>query len=325
MGECSDSFIYGFSNIDGAVVSKVERTYLLHLTDTLRKVVPMIVTAELQPSIPSTRSVNNTIQRDFGESTENDGKTIYLVGNSILGSLEEKLVQISEPAGVEVISLCKSGSYKKVFLADGINLSNEWAPITQGESSDILIFSVIGNEMLHKKTFYSNGGKCHVSQPRLLSDEQAVSLVRDVKVMLTTIRAMFSGKVVILGPTPRHIVECCGQAKHKILDIEGEVVDMVKYTDAVTDYFTKALALPENVEFVGYREQFGGNFVDDMLTDGVHLHPDAKETLSGFLMTLLSREPNLGVPAMGNVPSFLSMVEQHGVRVLGDSDMEDGE
>ena len=136
---------------------------------------------------------------------------------------------------------------------------------------------------------------------------------------------MFSGKIVILGPTPRHLVECCGQAKHKILDIEGEPVDMAKYTDAVTDYFSKVLALPENVEFVGYQEQFGGNFVDDMLTDGVHLHPDAKDTLSGFLMTLLSREPTLGVPAMANAQSFQVVVEQHGVRVLGDSDMEDGD
>ena len=287
--------------------------------------VPLIVTGDLQPTIPSSRSIHQTIQRDFGESAEHDGKTIFLIGNSILGSLEKDLVKISEPAGVEVISLCKSGSYKKVFLADNINLSNEWAPIAEGNASDVLIFSVIGNEMLSKKTFYSNGGKFHVSNPALLTDAQAVALVRDVTNMLNTIRAMFAGKILILGPAPRHLTECCGQAKHKILDAEGEVVDMVKYTDAMTEYLGMAMALPENVEFVGYNEQFSGNFSPELLTDGVHIGEDAKSTLCGFIMTALGKEPNLAVPARANLPNFLSVVEQHGVRVLGESDMEDGE
>ena len=323
VARCNNRFIQGFSNIDGAVTSKVERLYVTHLTDIMRKVVPLIVPGEMTPTVPSIRSINQTIHRDFGENADHDGKTIYLVGNSILGSLEESLLQLAEPAGVEVISLCKSGSYKKVFLKDDINLANEWAPISEGDSSDILVFSVIGNEMLFKKAFYNNGGKCHISQPSMLSDVQAVALVRDVSNMLNTLRTMFSGKIIVLGPTPRHLSECCGQSKHKILDKDGEVVDMCKYTDAVTDYCNKALALPSNVEFIGYKEQFGGEFNESFLGDGVHLDKDAKMNLSCFVMSLLEKEPSLARPAMGNVPSFLALVEQHGVRALGESDMEE--
>ena len=323
---CSAKFITGFSNYDDTITSKTERMFLVNLVEKLRKIVPMIVVSENLPVIPSNRSIGLAIQRDINDATEHDGKTVFLVGNSILGSLEKELTRMAEPAGVEIISLCKAGSYKKVFLNDNISLENEWSAIKAGENGDILVFSVVGNEMLHKKAFYSNGGKCHISHPKLLSDQQASDLVKDITTMLAYIRGNFAGKVIILGPTPRHLVECCTQAKHKILDVEGEKADMIKYTDAVTDFISKALTLEGNVEFVGYREQLGGggDFVPDMLTDGVHLHDDTKVTLSGFIMSLLDREPTLSVPAMANLPSFQSVVEGFGVRVLNDSDMEDG-
>ena len=319
----NNTFISGFSNIDGSVSGSVERTFMLHVVELLRKAIPTMIGTGTQPTIPSDKSINQLIQRNYGENTEHASKTIFLVGNSILGGCAETLSQLAEPAGVEVISLCQSGSYKKVFLNNRVKLDEEWQALTEGEKDDVVVFSVVGNEMIAKKNFYTNGGKFHISNPKMLTDAQAKALVKDVQRMVDLIRSLFKGKIVILGPAPRHLTDCCGQLKHHLLDVEGDQVDMVKYTNGLSEYLSKALFLPVNTELVCYREQFSGEFVEELLTDGVHLHKDAENMLSSFIMLLLERAPTQSVPAMGNLPIFESVIESNGVRAVGESDMED--
>ena len=98
---------------------------------------------------------------------------------------------------------------------------------------------------------------------------------------------------------------------------------MVKYTDGFTEFLTKALPCPVNTEFVGYREQFGGEFVGEMLSDGVHLDPTAQETLSGFVLSLLDKGPTGAIPAMANRPSFVNIIVNNGVKAIGEEEMED--
>ena len=58
------------------------------------------------------------------------------------------------------------------------------------------------------------------------------------------------------------------------------VDDTILHTNMVTDHLSKALAFPGNVEFIGYKEQFRGEFSEGLLTDCVHLDNDTKMTLS---------------------------------------------
>ena len=116
---------------------------------------------------------------------------------------------------------------------------------------------------------------------------------------------------------------CCGQLKHTILDIEGEKLDMIHYTNGVNEFLKQAISYPIKTEFITYREQFGGEFVAEMLTDGVHIDEKVLPTLSGFIMGLLDRQAAPALPAMANVPTFRSILVQNGVKALGEAGMED--
>ena len=221
---------------------------------------------------------------------------------------------MAQRSGVEVVSLCKRGSYKKTYLAPGTNLFEEFLPLNEGESTDITVLCMAGNEMVSKKFPFSNKGTCHLSRPSMMSDLQARNLVRDVEKLALNIREYFTGKIIILGPTPRHLVKCCNQDTHLIKDVEGKQVNMEHYTDAVNELLSKSLNLGENMEFVGYKEQFGGSFVKDMLADGVHLKKDAKITMSGFIMTCLGRGESAAKSAVKNTPNFTNLLEAYGVK-----------
>ena len=320
VGRGGDNFCGGFSNIDGHVASRVERTFFLHTASILRKIVPLMVPSSIHPTIPTDKSICSTIQRDKSELTEFEGRTIFLIGNSILGSCEASLVSMAESAGVEIINLSKAGSYKKVFLNDSVSLDTEWQPITESEKDDIAVISVAGNEMIGKRSHYNSNGKCHVSNPKMLSDEQAKLLARDVERIVQIVRTNFHGKIVVFGPTPRHIESCCSQLRHSLLDAEGKELDMIKYTNGVTELLLHSISFPVNCEFVGYKEMFGGEFVAEMLSDGVHLDETVIPTLSGFIMSLLSRKPTPALPAMANVASFSSILVRNGVKAVAASE-----
>ena len=229
-------------------------------------------------------------------------------------------MSMAESAGVEIINLSKAGSYKKVFLNDSVSLDTEWQPITESEKDDIAVISVAGNEMIGKRSHYNSNGKCHVSNPKMLSDEQAKLLARDVERIVQIVRTNFHGKIVVFGPTPRHIESCCSQLRHSLLDAEGKELDMIKYTNGVTELLLHSISFPVNCEFVGYKEMFGGEFVAEMLSDGVHLDETLILTLSGFIMSLLSRKPTPALPAMANVASFSSILVRNGVKAVAASE-----
>ena len=324
VGRGGEKFYGGFSNMDGSVNSRVERAFFLHTANILRKVIPLMVPSSIHPTIPTDKSINTTIQRDHSEMSQHEGKTIILIGNSILGSCEDSLTSMAEQAGVELINLTKAGSYKKVYLNDKVNLEELWQPITTGEAADLAVISIAGNEMLSKKSFYNTNGMCHISNPKMLTDEEAKGLARDLAKVVSIVRTNFPGKIVVFGPTPRHINSCCGQLRHTIMDEEGKELDMVKYTDGVTEFLQHAISYPVNCEFVGYREIFGGEFVGDMLADGVHLEESVIPTMSSFIMTLLERESTPAQAALANIQTFRNILVKNGVKALVDAEMEDG-
>ena len=164
---------------------------------------------------------------------------------------------------------------------------------------------------------------CHVSNPKMLNDDQAKLLAKDIEKVTNIVRTNFHGRIYVFGPTPRHINSCCGQLKHTILDIEGERLDMVHYTNGVNEYLRQAISYPNKSEFISYQEQFGGEFVADMLTDGVHIDERVLPTLSGFIMGLLDRQAAPASPAVANVPTFRTILVKNGVKALGEPEMED--
>ena len=150
-----------------------------------------------------------------------------------------------------------------------------------------------------------------LSNPEMLTTREADALIKEVELMVDTMRQVgFNGKVLILGPAPRHLEDCCKQAQHYLKDAEGKKVDWKIYTDTLTEYISKAINLPENVEFIAYQTVFGSGFNAGYLKDGVHLDIDADKALVSFIFRGFERSKSAEKKAVQNRQSFSAMLSK---------------
>ena len=314
--DCSSNFLAGFCYQDKAIWTHqipghVESGFLTHLMDSLREAIPALTTGKARPKIPDNDSIKLGLTRDFVDQCDTEGKTIFLVGSSILDRTAEKLIEIAEPAGVEVINLSRVGSYKTKFLGTGNDLSVILSPLQQGTAEDMVVYHLLGNEMLLKKTHYCNRNTTHLSNPRILPDTDADLLVKEMESFAHFTRSVmgFPGKILIVGPQPRHIEECCGQKKHAIQDLAKKKVDMKVYTDLFNQFVQQRINLTDNVEFIKYSTIHGNDFDAGLLEDGVHLHKDAKRTFAEWILAALNRKHSPPVPPCKNAPVFSLLLD----------------
>ena len=309
---CASDFICGFTYKDGAawthqIPNHVEHGFLNHLFNSLE---PILAGCKTRPVMPTAESVRAGLTRDFVDNCQVDGKSIFLVGSSILDKAAVKLIEMAEPVGVEVVNMSQVGSYKTKFLGQGIDLSVLLSPISQGTAEDVLIFHLMGNEMLLKKSFFTNRNKTHLSNPKILPDESAKQIIKDMESFVHFARSTmgFPGKIIVVGPQPRHLEACCGQVKHKILALDKKEVDMKIYTDVFNKYVLQAINLSDNVEFIMYTAIHGTEFVTNDLVDGVHLSKDAERAFAFWLMSTLERKHSPAVQPCANAPAFSAML-----------------
>ena len=88
--------------------------------------------------------------------------------------------------------------------------------------------------------------------------------------VVNAVKKRFAGSIIVLGPTPRHLLDCCEDPTHKIKDEISVDVDMLTYTNTVSAMLKRALPLPQDTFYVDYRQIFT-TFTHDSLDDGVHL------------------------------------------------------
>ena len=108
--------------------------------------------------------------------------------------------------------------------------------------------------------------KFHIKNPALLSGD-------DFNLLMADSMHLVKGTIIILGPLPRHLEECCDDPFHKIKDEIGVEVDMLKYTNTFSSQLKRVLPLPNcnDTLYVDYRQVFGDSFCAGSLEDGVHL------------------------------------------------------
>ena len=118
----------------------------------------------------------------------------------------------------------------------------------------------------------------------------------DANRVLDAIHPAFSGQVIVLGPMPRLLRDCCGTKSHHLRDERGKRVDMLQYVDSFSSLSKRGLDLPENSTFVGYKEVFAGRkFNVSMLKDQIHPKTDTINRVAAYCMTWLDRdEDDLG-------------------------------
>ena len=102
--------------------------------------------------------------------------------------------------------------------------------------------------------------------------------------LINAVKKRFKGSMVVVGPTPRHLVKCCDRIEHKINDACGEEVNMLTYTEIFSDQIRRNLLLPADSYYVDFRQLFGDDFSADSLLDHVHLDDLPNKTFANFLL-----------------------------------------
>ena len=310
---CNSTFFAGFAYKDGQpwthhMPDVVEHGFVTKLVEGVREIAASLTnTTELV--IPADDSISAGFTADYADGSRHEGKTIYLVGTSILDDTAENLIHTASMAGGEGINLAQRGSHRKHFICEGVDLATVLLPLEGGGKEDLAVLSIFGNEMTKKRTAFCNRDKWHVSKPEMLNTTEMDALVKEAETMVDMMRQVgFGGKGLVLGPTPRHITECCKQDQHKLKDAEGKQVEWKTYTDVVNEYISKAINLANNVEYVPYQKIFGSNFNESFLKDGVHLDPEADKALASFIFRGLERAETAEVKAVQNRQPFSSFL-----------------
>ena len=197
--------------------------------------------------------------------------------------LAEYVIKRAIPMGVSVIPVCKAGDFLDLFLKS----PELQAILHSGNIKDLLFVNCLGNTMMAKDAHYADKNRFHNLHPNLLNDQEFYNLAYDYNTMLSTIDQMFKGRVVVMGPMPRHLSDCCGQPSYWIRDEDDKKVDMALYTDILAHHMFRASEIFPNMSYVNYQAYLGKPFIPAMIEDNVHwLETTMKELTNYVLMWL---------------------------------------
>ena len=180
--------------------------------------------------------------------------------------VSEVLQERAIPQGVTVVPICESGDFLTHFLKN----PGPQSMLKTGNKNDLLFVNCLGNALLAKDAHYSDKKGFHYLHPNLLNDQEFFNLSYDFNTMMEVINGLFKGRVVVMGPMPRALADCCGQPSHWIRDERDQTVDMEKYVDIFSDHIFRATRMFDRMTYVNYRTYLGKPFLAAMITDNVH-------------------------------------------------------
>ena len=243
----------------------------------------------------------------------NVGRTLYVLGSSLAGNVRKDLVCLAEQHRFRCDVVADSRGFREQIR--GLDVR----PLQKSANNDVLVLCFVGNAMLKKErkwdTIHVPSGKkvWHLVNPTLLSDADAVELVTHLSEALAYLRLHFAGKIILCGPFPRHLENCCKESTHVIVDANGFPFNMLNYTKVLSKFLKMYIKLPENTEYIDYRCVFkGGDLPMPFLTDGVHLSIEANKRFAEFLVECFARpftQGELPSDAPGSLSELLRRAE----------------
>ena len=281
------------------VPATVELSFLINLLASLQE---FSKKSSKELSLPSEDDIRSGLQFEPAPaSSPHQGKTIVLLGHSIISSAKFKLDAIVNPLGVQVSSLCKTGvHYKELFEGHSLDALSSTKP------SDVLVVSFLGNYLLHQQQVsidYPGGQKTiHLLKPTIINSADFQLLVDHMNKALGWLRINFPGKIVVINVIPRHTTPCCTLPDHIIVDHGGKPVPMLKYVKCFNELLDLKLHLPHNTILADYRDIFGTESPE--LFDGVHLKRSEQAVLAEFIASTLDMTPTPEIPAQGCDETF---------------------
>lgn len=273
--ECDTEFVQGMrGNWLTGMPDEIQYSFFINLTTLLREDNPSSNLTNLV--VPSEESIRGAILKDCHQN-----KKIFLLGTSILGRTVEPLSVLAHGKGVDVINQTQGGDF--------FTKKQSYSFLRNGNPGDLCFISICGNSSLNKLDKQPQNKVWHLLKPSMLSDVDANLLSVNMSQVVKRVKDSFTGHIFVLGPIPRHTDPCCEDIDHHILDHAGNIVPMVEYMDALSQFLGSAEYLRQDrVSYIDYSEIFGDGV---QLDDGVHLSKESNNILSTYIFNLL--DPSL--------------------------------
>ena len=180
---------------------------------------------------------------------------------------------------------------------------------TRNHDDDVIVLSFLGNQMFKKESHRKLHGTFHYIAPKLLDDQGVNDLVAKIGSIVQKIRKVFDGRVVLIGPIPRLLENCCTNKAHHFSDNP-----LFNTTLQYAFLLNKFLAVHHgmnlnNFDFITYDTIFGNIFNELDLVDGVHLTADKNAEFANFIAGVTTLQVKRPKYTFNPNPSFLTWVE----------------
>ena len=295
----SSMFIPGFSGdwVNG-MPPQIEQDFLLALFHEIENVVRSAAMPLAAVNIPPAKSVAMGMKTTADKVLPHAGKQVVLIGGSNLKRIGAELEKELAPLGAQMISFCKGVDHRALF---GMFEPQHIEYLKNCGETDVMVLHFFGNSMLTIDSHYPETLPPleptlpprhirHVVNPRILSDVAMDTLLSDAQEVITWAVDNFKGKILLAGPMPRYITPCCAENTHVIKDAYNQPVDMVKYTNAMSQHLKNSLDIPNRVEFVDYRHTIkAGDCDKNMCPDRVHVSPNHQKKIVSFIVNSLAK------------------------------------
>ena len=295
----SSMFIPGFAgDWCNGMPPHLEQEFLIVLFQELENVVRSAAMPLAAVNIPPAKSVAIGMKTAADKVLPHSGKQVVLIGGSNLKRICAELEKELAPLGAKMVNFCKGVDHRTLF--------NLFEPqhieyLNKCVETDVMVLHFYGNSMLNISSHYPETLPPleptlpprhirHVVNPKILSDVEMDTLLSDSQEIISWAIKNFKGKILLAGPLPRYITPCCAENSHMIKDAYNQPVDMVKYSNAMSQHIKNSLDLPPRVEFVDYRHTIKAGDADkNLCPDKVHLSPSHQKKIVSFIVNSLSK------------------------------------
>ena len=292
---------------------EVCKTFLSDIFGSLKLVSSLNLTLPSLSSID--RGLGGVRARAASGAEDPLGNTLFLYGSSILKAAADPLSLQASNFGIKVVNKCMGGDFFMNVAPKGYPESNK--------PNDTLILHFLGNNMFAKNSHFLKDQRFHMVNPDFLDDEKINTLISKVSRVLRDIKAVFKGKIFILGPFPRFLTPCCPDPSHSFPKSDIFPNSLTYCTLLNTFLSLHADLRHQNVTFISYKDIFGAHLPAPFTYDLVHLTRKTNAIYVSRLSQLINTKRKMPPNALpGKSPSFLTWAAcQLANNVIPDSDL----
>ena len=239
-----------------------------------------------------------------GSNLEGDnfegGPTLYLYGSSIMRKAMPQIVRGANDKGYNVINGCRGSNINTMLKPQNVPVQNH--------ELDTMVLLYLGNVFIERTNFFEKNDMFHYKNPKYMTDAGINKVIDNLHNLLTRVKDTFDGRIVVLGPIPRLLEDCCDNTNHHFTK-HPIFLDSLQYCFFYSRFMARHPKLNlDNVFFISY-DTYLPRFDEGYLKDGVHLKDKYSDNLATFICTLPKRDITKTPPTVNPNPSWYTWVE----------------